>query len=355
MSLTVLNVAYPFARVSQDAVGGAEQVLSHLDNGLVRAGHRSMVVAMDGSDVAGTLIAVPPARTPLDASAREQGWQHHRVAIAAALRRWPVDLVHLHGIDFGQYLPPPGTPCLITLHLPLVWYPAEALSMRRPLLWMNCVSAAQARTRALGPGACPPIANGVPVEELQARHAKRRFALFLGRMCPEKAPHLALEAAHQAGLPLLVGGKVFPYPEHQRYFVEAVTPLLDRERRFLGELNFARKRRLLAAARCLLAPSLAEETSSLVAMEALACGTPVVAFARGALCDIIEHGRTGFLVRNAREMADAMLAAPAIDREVCRAEARRLFSRDDMIARYLRLYRTLAAQARARLAESHAS
>ena len=91
-------------------------------------------------------------------------------------------------------------------------------------------------------------------------------------------------------------------------------------------------------------PSLAAETSSLVAMEALACGTPVVAFPNGALPDIVEHGRTGYLVGTVEEMAGAMHAAASLDREACRAAARRRFSLDRMIAGYMDAYRSLSAQ-----------
>ena len=99
------------------------------------------------------------------------------------------------------------------------------------------------------------------------RHARRGFALTLGRICPEKGQHLALDAAHAAGLPLLLGGAVFPYPAHQAYFTASIAPRLDRLRRWLGPLPFARKRRLLSAARCLLVPSTADETASLVAFD----------------------------------------------------------------------------------------
>ncbi len=136
---------------------------------------------------------------------------------------------------------------------------------------------------------------------------------------------------------------MFPYPAHQDYFETRVRPLLDRARRFLGPVGFARKRRLLAAARCVLVPSLAPETSSLVAMEAAAAGTPVIAFRAGALPEIVEHGRTGFLVDSAREMAEAVRRAGEIDPETCRAVARTRFDRDTMVARYFAVYRRLAA------------
>ena len=123
MSLTVLSVAYPFAPVSPDAVGGAEQVLSALDRALVEAGHRSLVLACEGSAVAGTLLAVTAEPGPIDETARQRGWTRHRAAIGDALDRHAVDIVHLHGIDYAAYLPASG-PTLVTLHLPLDWYPA---------------------------------------------------------------------------------------------------------------------------------------------------------------------------------------------------------------------------------------
>jgi glycosyltransferase involved in cell wall biosynthesis len=136
---------------------------------------------------------------------------------------------------------------------------------------------------------------------------------------------------------------VFPYPEHQRYFAEEIAPRLDAKRRFIGPVGFARKRRLLTAARCVLIPSLVDETSSLVAREAAACGTPVVAFPRGALPESVEHGRTGFLVRDVAEVADAIRRAPEIDAAVCRATARERFPIQRMVAGYFEAYASLAA------------
>jgi glycosyltransferase involved in cell wall biosynthesis len=192
----------------------------------------------------------------------------------------------------------------------------------------------------------PDIPNGVDGATLDRGLVKRGYAAALGRVCPEKGFHLALDAAVEAGVPLLLAGSVFPYPEHEAYFSREIARRLDHLRRFLGPLGFIAKRRLLGGARCLLVPSLAPETSSLVAMEALACGTPVVAFPNGALADIIEHGTTGFLVRDRQEMTEAIAAAPSLDPETCRAAARARFPAARMVERYLALYRQLVSSQR---------
>src|SRR5437868_15054987 len=100
MALTVLSVAYPFAPVSPDSVGGAEQVLGQIDHALVRGGHRSIVIACEGSRVAGTLVPVPRETGILQGRTIEEAQARHHRAIMAALERWPVDVVHLHGVDF---------------------------------------------------------------------------------------------------------------------------------------------------------------------------------------------------------------------------------------------------------------
>ena len=340
--LTVLSVAYALAPVGPDAVGGAEQVLSTLDRALTEAGHRSLVIACRGSRVAGTWFdtGVDPGRA-INQAARTQAQNATRATAGRVLRQTRVDVLHMHGLDFAETMPAEHPPALVTLHLPPAWYAALP---DLPGIWFNCVSESQAASCPPGRRMVAPIGNGVDVAYFAAaRHGRRNFALMLGRVCEEKGQHLALEAAHLAGLPLLLGGAVFPYPEHRAYFDRQVAPLLDRQRRFLGPVGLARKRRLLSAATCLLTPSLAPETSSLVAMEALACGTPVVAFPAGALTGIVEHGRTGFLVGSVPAMADAMLRARAIDQELCRATAQARFSLDRMVAAYLDRYRRLAA------------
>jgi glycosyltransferase involved in cell wall biosynthesis len=229
-------------------------------------------------------------------------------------------------------------PILATLHLPPAWYPSEIFQMTRPQTFLNCVSRSQLNACPPSNSLLPEIENGVPIPELLPRHAKRSFAIALGRICQEKGFHLAIEAARLANLPLLIAGEIFPYAAHQHYFKSEILPRLDNQRRFIGPIGTRRKKRLLSAARCLLVPSLAPETSSLVAMEALACGTPVIAFSTGALSEIVEHGKTGFLVSNTREMADAIRHADEISPEFCRETAQRRFSAKRMTNEYLRVY-----------------
>ncbi|HKH49947.1 MAG TPA: glycosyltransferase family 4 protein [Thermoanaerobaculia bacterium] len=340
--LTVLQVAYPLARVGPDAVGGAEQVIGALDSSLVRAGHLSLVIACEGSSCAGTLLL-----TPRWERFSEAVWgpahRAHRQAIGEALRGYDVDLVHLHGVDFNAYLPPPGPPALVTVHLPKHQYPGDYPFPDRPKTWYGCVSASQRRTFPPDAPLLDPIPNGVDLNVFHPRSRKRAFALSLGRVCPEKGFHLALEAAKSADLPLALGGEVFPYPNHQRYFAEEIQPRLDAHRRFLGPLDLRRKARLLAAACCLVIASQIDETSSLVAMEALASGTPVIAFPAGAVSEIVEDGRTGFLVHDVNGIAAALRRVPTLDPQECRRVAEERFPVDRMARRYLDLYRRLAA------------
>lgn len=341
MPLTVLNVAYPLASVSARTAGGAEQIVSILDAALLESGHHSIVLACCGSECRGTLLTIPTPEGQLEGEAHEMACQQYREMIRFLLARFSTDLVHLHGIDALKYLPEPGTPVVITLHLPPDWYPAELFRLSRPDTHLVCVSESQARC-------CPAqarirvIENGICLQNFWPLQEDRNYVVAMGRICPEKGFHLAIDAAGQAGFPLILAGTVFAYSAHEHYFRQEIQPRLGERHKFLGPVGVDEKRQLLAGARCLLVPSLAEETSSLVAMEALACGTPVVAFRRGALPEIIDHGRTGYLVDSVSEMCDAILAARQLRPSDCREAAETRFSAHRMTARYLSLYEELA-------------
>lgn len=341
VSLRILNVAFPHAPVRADSVGGAEQVLARLDAALVAAGHRSCVLACAGSQTAGKLFAVEAPDGELDDARREIAWARYRDLIGRIVEEERIDVVHLHGIDFAHYAPR-GVATLATLHLPLDWYD-EAIWSLPESIHLHCVSESQQRARAHA-RLLKPIPNGVPMRAA-AGVARRDYCVMLARICPEKGVRHALDAARAADAALLIAGHVYPYRAHLDYFQREVAPRLDARRRFIGPVRGRAKSRLLAGARALLAPACAPETSSLVAMEALAMGTPVIAYRAGALPHIVEHGRTGFLVEDAAGMAEAIRAARDIDPAACRDAARTRFSEDRMIADYFGVYAALAGRA----------
>ncbi len=151
-----------------------------------------------------------------------------------------------------------------------------------------------------------------------------------------------MNAATRAGILLVIAGKVFPYPAHLEYFEHAVKPRLGAMHRYIGPVRAEKKHRILASARCLIVASLVPETSSLVAMEALAAGTPVVAFANGALPEVVDHGKTGLLISDEDEMAAAIEQVDRLSPQACRAAARERFDVRQMTDRYFAAYEKIA-------------
>lgn len=337
---TVLSVAFPFAELRVDAVGGAEQILAVLERALVRRGFRSLVAAQRGAQVSGKLfdVDVPDGTFTEDVSRQVE----HRMqqAIDAAIAFSKPDIIHLHGIDFARYTLPEDTPVLATLHLPPAWYPKTIWQLPKNYT-LQCVSQAQWHScPASVRGRITVVENGVLVPDTY-EDERDNFALLLSRICPEKNLHTAIDAALRAGLSVVLAGKVYPYQEHVTYFEEMIQPRLGNAVSFVGPVGGTDKARLLARARCLLVPSLAAETSCLVAMEALAFGTPVVAMRSGAIPSIIDDGTTGFLVDDAAGMTNAISQIGYIDRGACRRAARERFGVERMVDSYVNLYEHL--------------
>jgi glycosyltransferase involved in cell wall biosynthesis len=331
----VVTVAYPFAAVEESTAGGAEQIARILDAHIAQRGWQSTVIAMEGSVVRGNLVPVARVAGDLDDTEKFRTWLQCRDAIERVAAEAGVDLFHFHGVDFAEYLPDLDVPSLVTLHLPIDHYKDLQARTR-----FNCVSDSQRRTAPAGLYTTT-IRNGIDLQSFTRRDIKQEFVLALGRICPEKGFHLALDAAHRAGVPMLLAGTVHPYPEHRRYFDREIAPRLDAQRQFIGAVGGAEKRELFAAAQCVIVPSLIAETSSLVAAEALASGTPVVALRRGALPEMVDDGVTGFLVDSVEEMAVAIRRAGSIDGARCRAAAEARFSSERMTREYFQLYETI--------------
>lgn len=351
MLLTVLSVAFPFAAVGPHAVGGAEQVLSRIDRALVAAGHTSLMVACEGSETAGELFSIPPPVTePFSHQDQFRFTTAVQAAIDRALAAHHVDIIHLHGVDLDGYALPAGVPVLISLHMPAARYRPQVWSKYAGRALFCCASDWQRRSVPAEIRDCTVIEHGVPLPPLDSRWPKGDFALALGHVCPEQNAHEAFDAGTRTGTRVLLGGQVFPFPEHQQYFQQQIEPRVRAiprghpQHAFLGRLEEHHKQALLARAKCLLHPTLAPETSSLVAMEALAAGTPVIAYRSGALPEIVEDGVTGFLVNNIAEMAEALRRVHQLSSGACRAAAQRRFSANRMIRRYFDLYEAVAGR-----------
>ena len=336
--MNILSVAYPLMPVSHDSAGGAEQILWHLEQGIVAAGHKSVVIAAAGSKVCGRLIETPRAEGDMTDEIRRDAQKVHRNAMESILRHEAIDVVHFHGLDFAEYLPLHGPTMLATMHLPLQWYPQHVFQI--PGLTLNLVSRSQGNGHPHG-GGLPVVGNGVDLTSYKPAARRDEFLLILARICPEKGIDVALRVARRLDARLLLAGPVHSFASHQAYFAECVEPLLDRRRQYLGPVDLITKADLLARTKCLLAPSSVAETSSLVAMEAAASGAPVIAWRSGALPEIVEHGITGLIVDSEDQMAEAIGHIAEVSSESCRSTAEARFDVHRMIEDYLTLYHRL--------------
>ena len=354
----ILYVAYPLLVVSDESAGGAEQILWTLEREMARRGALTTVAASAGSRVSGELFSTGDPCTQPDDYERRRVEHEDRVV---DLVRWRAregmafDLVHDQSGSFWRRAAEIDTPVLATLHLPRSFYPAGSFDEIPENVSFNCVSASQARSFADLETLIGVAPNGIALDSFadedgrELQSGDRKGLLWLGRICEEKAPHLALEIAANAGLPITIAGQVYPFSYHQQYFERELVPRLREipDAAFTSAPTIALKRRLLREAKALLITSQADETSSLVAMEAAASGTPVVAFSRGALPEVVKDGATGFLVEDAAQAVLALQDISGIDPKACVQHAQKNFSAAKMAERYSALYEQLTLTERA--------
>ena len=336
--MRVLNVAYPLLPVGPGSGGGAEQILYLLDRGLAERQIDSLVIAAEGSRVSGKLWPTPAAHDEITEGRRSEAHTLHRRTIEKVLASEHVDVIHFHGLDFGAYVPHTSVAKVVTLHLPIPWY--DPASLDDGEIHLVAVSEAQAAS-AGGMTISRVVRNGIDTNRHLPGDRERTSLLWLGRICPEKGTHIALEVARRADLPLIVAGPVHPFASHRDYFRRDVEPLLDSKRIYVGPVELKEKAKLLSRARALLIPSLAPETSSLVAMEAASSGTPAIAFRSGALPEVVQNGITGFIADDVAGMIEAVVQIGHISPLRCRQHAIENFSSERMVDNYLSLYRDL--------------
>jgi glycosyltransferase involved in cell wall biosynthesis len=359
LNLKVLYVAYPLLTVSDESAGGAEQVLWTLEREIAQRGAHTTVAASVGSRVTGELFPTGEACIqPDDYERRTLEHQENTITLVRqrAQEGRGFDLIHDMSGSFWTRAAEVDLPVLATLHLPRSFYPAGSFSEVAENVRFNCVSDSQASSFADVNGVVGVVPNGIALDRFRDENgpnapgepSNRQGLLWLGRICEEKAPHLALEIAARAGLPITLAGQVYPFSYHQKYFEREVASRLRQMRNatFLSPPSFEAKRRLLREARAVLITSLADETSSLVAMEAAASGTPVIAFRRGALPEVVREQLTGFLVEGVEDGAGACGRLSAISNVVCTAYASHNFSSTKMVDAYARLYDRVLRRAR---------
>jgi glycosyltransferase involved in cell wall biosynthesis len=338
--MRVAQIAPPWFAVPPERYGGIEWVVALLADGLADRNHETTLYASGGSITRAKLVTV--FEDPPGARFIGDPWYDTIHALTAYRDAPNYDIVHDHsgliGPAIGAHVP---QPVVHTLHGPFTDKAKEFYSLISGRVWFVAISDAQ---RAF----CPDLSyagtvhNGIDVNRYPFRAEKEDFLLFLGRINREKGPELAVEVAHRTGRKLVMAIKKAEAFEEE-YWDEVVAPKLDGSEEIIGEITVDEKADLLARAHAVLFPIQWPEPFGLVMTEAMATGTPVIAFANGAAPEVIVHGKTGFLVNTIDEMCDAVERVKEIRPEDCRAHVEARFSADAMVEGYLRCFERILA------------
>ncbi len=342
--MRIAQIAPLYESVPPRLYGGTERVVSWLTEELVRRGHDVTLFATGDSQTAARLVAPYPRGLRLDPSLPDAVAPHVIELAQAFERAAEFDILHCHvdylAFPFGRLV---RTPALHTLHGRLDLRHLMQVFAQFPEAPLISISDSQrAPLAALGLNWLATVRHGLPVGEIAWRPSPRGgYLAFLGRMSREKRPDLAIEVAKSVGLPLRIAAKV---DESDRpYFDREIRGLLNHPLvEFVGELDDRQKWAFLGDALCLLFPIDWPEPFGLAMIEALACGTPVVARPCGAVPEIVRDGEVGFLGETVEQLAAAVKRIDVIDRAHCRRYAEERFSVRAMTDDYEDVYRRLA-------------
>lgn len=324
--------------------GGTERVIHWLTEELVALGHDVTLFASGDSHTSAKLEAVWPRSLRLDRTVRDPCAL--LIVMLEHVRRRVVefDLLHFH-LDyypFSLFLRQP-TPFLTTLHGRLDLPEHRSVFTTFPSVPLVAISDAQRRPVPHA-NFVRTIHHGLPVNMLRPRPAKRSYLAFLGRISPEKGLDRAVRIACRCGVPLRIAAKVDKL-DHE-YFSTQIRPLIDGKHiEYIGEISDQEKSEFLSGALALLTPINWPEPFGLVMIEAMACGTPVIAFNHGAVPEIVEHGLTGFVVEDEAGAVAAVEQLSRLSRTVIRARFEQRFTARRMAEDYLDVYRTLVTPA----------
>jgi glycosyltransferase involved in cell wall biosynthesis len=338
--LRILQVASPWVPVPPQQYGGSEWIAHWLCEGLGARGHDvTLVATADSSTDVRVVSAFDERPSGMGEDIAPELVQ--TLEAREAIDRIRPDVVHDHA--FVSPVAAAGdTAYVVTAHS--AGHPPFDEYYRRLSRRISLVAISDAQRRHL-PDArwADTVPNAIDVASFPLGGGGEDF-VFLGRITETKGADVAAEAAHRAGASLVLAGRV-ELPEEEAYFEERLRPLIDERVLFLGEVDTDQKRSLLAGARAMLFPIDWDEPFGMVVVESLACGTPVIAFRRGAVPELIEDGVTGFVVDDVEGMVQAMGRVGELDRGACRRSVEGRFDIDRMVDGYEALYRRLLREA----------
>jgi glycosyltransferase involved in cell wall biosynthesis len=321
--------------------GGTERVVSYLTEALVDLGHDVTLFASGDSHTKATLVAAWPRALRLDPSNRDVLAPHMLMLEKVRLVAHEFDVLHFH-LDYLPFslFSQLDTPFVTTLHGRLDLPELQAVFNAFPKAPVVSISDSQ-RFPLPQANWLDTIYHGLPEKLLMPKTQKGpQYLAFLGRMCPEKRPDLAIEIAAQSGLPLKIAAKIDK--ADQEYFKTEIEPLLSQAHvEFVGEINEQQKPAFLSGAKALLFPIDWCEPFGLVMIEAMACGTPVIAFNRGSVSEVIDHGVTGYICDDVQGAVVALQRLDELSRTEVRTQFERRFSARTMARNYVDSYTSL--------------
>jgi glycosyltransferase involved in cell wall biosynthesis len=340
--MRIAQVSPLIESVPPKTYGGTERVVGYLTEELVRGNHDVTLFASGDSETGARLVPCSPHSLRLDPDCVDPHAWHVLLVERVFEHAGEFDLVHFH-VDYLHF---PlsrrfAVPQLTTLHGRLDAPELQPLYREYSDMPLVSISNAQREPLAFANWVAT-IYHGMPSALSRPRFEAGRYFAFVGRFAPEKRPDLAIEIARRAGIPLKMAAKVDPVDEE--YFHDVVEPLLREPGvEYVGEVDEAERSDFLAEAIALLFPIDWPEPFGLVMIEAMACGTPVLAFRRGSVPEVVEDGVTGYVVDDVDGAVEAAARIGAIDRAGCRRRFEERFSVERMTRDYVELYRRLIA------------